>query len=64
MPALPRPERVLSRPRTVIVCVCHAPCSVLEGHASFVTDVALSQNGSRAVTASGDGTARLWDTSR
>jgi WD40 repeat protein len=40
------------------------PCSVLEGHTGWVNDVAVTNNGRRAVTASGDGTARLWETRR
>jgi WD40 repeat protein len=47
------------------VCV-HPPavCSVLGGHMGWINDVAVTNNGRRAVTASGDGTARLWDTRR
>jgi len=33
----------------------------LEGHASWITDVAFSPDGKRAATASKDGVARLWE---
>lgn len=48
-------------PRLLCFCV---PCSVLEGHTGWINDVAVTNNGRRAVTASGDGTARLWETRR
>lgn len=34
----------------------------LEGHTDRVNDIALNNDGSRAITASTDGTLRLWDT--
>jgi hypothetical protein len=34
----------------------------LKGHQNFVTSAALSQDGQRIVTASNDGTAKVWDT--
>jgi WD40 repeat protein len=37
---------------------------VLEGHTSWLNNAAMTSNGRRAVTSSGDGTARLWDTRR
>ena len=37
------------------------PPIVLRGHDEALTDVALSPDGKRAVTASSDGTARIWD---
>jgi WD40 repeat protein len=37
------------------------PLGTLEGHADDVTDLAFSPEGQRLVTASRDGTARLWD---
>src|ERR1700691_2043548 len=36
--------------------------SALVGHSGLVNDVAFSADGSRIVTASWDGTARVWDT--
>lgn len=36
--------------------------SVLSDHHGWVSDAALSLDGGRAVTASGDGAALLWDT--
>lgn len=42
------------------VCVCR----VLQGHTGWINDVALSRSGNQAVTISGDGTARVWDTKK
>ena len=36
------------------------PLAALEGHESFISDVAVSADGSRIATASFDGTARIW----
>lgn len=35
---------------------------MLSGHNGWVSDAALSHDGKRCVTVSGDGTARVWDT--
>lgn len=51
-----------AKPATTAVSLC--ACSVLEGHTGWINDVAVTNNGRRAVTASGDGTARLWETRR
>jgi len=37
---------------------------VLEGHAGWVTAVAITPNGRRAISASVEGTLRLWDLER
>ncbi len=41
--------------------VARASRSVLRGHTGWVNDAAALRGGSQALTASGDGTARLWD---
>jgi WD40 repeat protein len=41
--------------------LCHTERVTLRGHTSHVTFVAFSPDGSRLLTASWDGTAKLWD---
>jgi len=41
--------------------LCHADLLTLTGHESWVFCAAFSLDGSRIVTASGDGTAKVWD---
>jgi WD40 repeat protein len=38
--------------------------ATLTGHATFVTEIALSSDGSHALTAGGDGTTRIWNATR
>jgi WD40 repeat protein len=44
----------------VLCCVCC--CRVLRGHTGWINDVVLSRSGNQAVTISGDGTSRVWET--
>jgi WD40 repeat protein len=44
---------------TVLACCC---CRVLRGHTGWINDVVLSRSGNQAVTVSGDGTSRVWET--
>jgi hypothetical protein len=41
--------------------LCHADLLTLRGHTSLVVSASFSVDGSRVVTASTDGTARVWD---
>jgi WD40 repeat protein/serine/threonine protein kinase len=41
--------------------LCHSELTALRGHASHVTSVAYSPDGRRLLTASWDGTAKVWD---
>lgn len=42
--------------------LCHADLVTLSGHESWVSSASFSPDGSKVVTASGDNTARIWDT--
>src|SRR5262249_47036193 len=41
--------------------LCHTELVTLRGHSDHVTSVAFSPDGSRLLTASWDGTAKVWD---